>query len=258
MTCFDNRILILLSRSASSFHRVKVRVLDAIFALVFLLLINVILLTVWTIICPLKWTRDAVTNYDEFGRPRESYGYCASDGSAAFIVIVVLIAVVNALGLVFTNYQCYKTRLLPTAFNESFYVAATNVSILEAMILGLPILVIAQDTPSSSFIVKTVLVTVMCWAILLLLFVPKHSQRNAQEFWEKQGRSASQFFMESSATFNNTSTAFSKPRECAPGDDDSSELRTNDGSDAQGRRGLRVTRHDGYYVQTASRNAIRR
>jgi hypothetical protein len=133
-------------------------------------------------------------------------------------------ALVNGLGLLFTNYQGLKTRSLPTAFNESFYLAIANASVLEALILGIPILVLANDSPSTSFIVKAILVTLVCLCVLLPLFIPKHLQR------ENQARRATVKKPIQVSGLHSNGVQEIKPieEECL---------------------GTRITRHDDYYVQ---------
>jgi hypothetical protein len=167
--------------NGTQFRRIKVRVVDALFPLIILLTINVLLLTLWTIISPLRWERVFVESYDNFGRSRESYGICKTDDSLGSKVLISLIATVNILGLIFTNYQGYKTRNLPTSFDESFYVAVTNAALLESMILGFPVLYLVDDSPPSFFLVKAILISVVCLSILMPLFVPKHFRRNSDE-----------------------------------------------------------------------------
>ena len=182
---------------AAQFKRVQVRIVDAIFPLLILMTINVVLLLLWTFLSPLRWERVQIDNFDRFDRSRESYGTCKTDGSVESRVFFSLILAVNALGLVVSNYQGYRTRNLPTAFDESFYVAMTNAMLLEAFILGFPVLILVHDNPSASFIVKAILVSVVCLCILLPVFVPKHLRRNTKATREEQTRRSTNLPMSS-------------------------------------------------------------
>jgi hypothetical protein len=213
-----------LIRYGKQFRRVKVGITDAMLPLVVLMVCNISLLVVWTIMSPVTWERIQVANYDEFGRSVESYGRCEGDGSTTTNIIISLMAIVNGLGLLFTNYQGVKTRSLPTAFNESFYLTITNGSLLEALILGIPILVLAKDSPSTSFIVKAILVTLVCLCVLLPLFIPKHLQRgNESKRNSVKQPTRSKIYV--SNLFQETETV---PEDCV---------------------GTRITRHEHYYVQ---------
>jgi hypothetical protein len=211
-------------------RRVTISTTDAMFPLAILMVCNVSLLTVWTVMSPVAWNMIEVANYDEFGRSVESYGRCDGDGSVTTTIIISLMALVNGLGLLFTNYQGLKTRSLPTEFNESFFLAIANGSLLEALILGIPILVLANGSPSTSFIVKAMLVTLVCLCVLLPMFIPKHLQRKIQA--KKMISRKQSAIRESLRTSGNGSNFFQEiqeiPEECL---------------------GTRVTRHDGYYLQ---------
>jgi hypothetical protein len=206
------------------FRRVKVSVTDAMLPLAVLMGCNISLLVVWTVMSPVTWERIQVANYDEFGRSVESYGRCEGDGSTTTKIIMYLMAIVNGLGLLFTNYQGFKTRALPTAFNESFYLAIANASLLEALILGIPILVLANDSPSTSFIIKAILVTLVCLCVLLPLFIPKHLQRGS----ESKRNFVKQFLRKSNHGSNRFQDTETIPGDCL---------------------GTRITRHSHYYVQ---------
>lgn len=176
--------------NGAKFKRVQVRVIDALFPLAILSAVNVTLLTLWTILSPMRWERVKVDSFDDFGRSIESYGLCVTDGSMASNILLTLIIAANLLALVITNYQGFRTRNLPTAFDESFYVAVTNAMLLESLILGFPVFILVDDTPSASFIVKSILVSVICICILLPLFGPKHLKRNSTATREEQVRSS--------------------------------------------------------------------
>jgi gamma-aminobutyric acid type B receptor len=167
-------------KAGRSCRRADVKISEAIFPLLIFGGINVILLTCWTTISPLEWMREDLANYDRFARSRESSGRCQSEDSTVSLTISILIAAVSFLALVFTNYQCYLARDIPTDFNESLYVGITNVSLLEALILGAPILVLANEEPTKRFAVRSFMVTVFCFCILLPIFVPKQFRRLKQ------------------------------------------------------------------------------
>jgi gamma-aminobutyric acid type B receptor len=213
-----------LIKYGKQFRRIKVSVTDAMFPLAVLIVCNISLLIVWTVMSPVTWERIEVANYDEFGRSVESYGRCEGDGSTTTKIIVYLMAIVNGLGLLFTNYQGFKTRALPTAFNESFYLAIANASLLEALILGIPILVLANDSPSTRYIVKAILVTLVCLCVLLPLFIPKHLQRGNE--------SKRNYVKQSLHPTNHSSNLFQ----------DTVTI-------AEDCLGTRIARHDYYYVQ---------
>jgi gamma-aminobutyric acid type B receptor len=104
----------------------------------------------------------------------------------------------------FSNYQSYRARSLPSEFNETFYLAMTNLIILEGLVLGAPILFIVGDDPTSFMLIRSLLVSIICFAVLLPIFVPKFTHAEDVE-------SRRQVLNESSRAFSKrqSSRAFS-------------------------------------------------
>jgi len=142
--------------------------------------INYAVLLTWTIVAPLQWTRVLVDNFDSFGRRVESYGTCWATGSSPQFAFALTLFLINMLMVIFANYQSYLARHVPSDFNESVYVALSMASILEAMLLGLPITFLTLDSPSASFVVTSVVITIVCFAVLVPLFVPKYWKRSTR------------------------------------------------------------------------------
>jgi hypothetical protein len=61
---------------------------------------------------------------------------------------------------------------LPSEFNESRDVAVSMASLLEALLIGLPFVLISVK-PTAVFLSRAVILCVACLAILLPMFVPK-------------------------------------------------------------------------------------
>jgi hypothetical protein len=51
------------------------------------LIVDVVVLLIWTIVSPLQWTRTVISE-DQFGAPLESVGYCISDYWAIFAGVI--------------------------------------------------------------------------------------------------------------------------------------------------------------------------
>jgi hypothetical protein len=172
-------------------RRTHISVYEARFPLVVLGGINTVLLICWTATSPLKWVRVDLDSYDEYERTNESAGRCESDDSQVSLIIPILLAAVNVLALLFTNYQCYLARHVPSDFNEAHYVTITNASLLEVLILGVPILLVANQEPSIQFGVRSFIIAVLCFCILLPIFLPKFLRRqdkqelNVREAWKQ-------------------------------------------------------------------------
>ena len=199
-----------LFRNGKGFRRVKVKARDVILPFVILTGLNVILLTLWTVVAPMEWTRRWTADFDEYGRSVESYGTCyGGRDDVAQYVFMALILLVDIAAIVFALYQSYRARNLPTDFNESYYVSIATFSLLESMILGGPLLVLVRDNPSADFLIKSLLVTFVCSTILLFMFIPKYLQRNLREMRTTQGKGRAHRRMASRITAGNRFPSFS-------------------------------------------------
>lgn len=155
--------------SHPNMRRITLSAHDVMAPLVGLLVINVAVLTVWSVISPLQWTRE-VANTDKFDRTTESRGYCTSD---QFLPFVVLLAVVNMAALIFASYQSYLARGIATEFAESDHVARAIASMLLVSFVGIPTTVLVSDEPKARFFVTASIIFVICIAVLIFIIVPK-------------------------------------------------------------------------------------
>jgi hypothetical protein len=162
-------------RNAKKFRRVTIRPKDVLLPFVVLTVLNMIILITWTIVAPLRWDR-VIVEEDMFGQPVESRGTCLhavkSRENTETTFLCLLIAV-NAMALLFSNYQSYRARKLPSEFNETLYLAMTNLVLLEGMVLGAPIIFLVGDDPASFMLIRSLLVSIICLAVLVPMFVPK-------------------------------------------------------------------------------------
>lgn len=133
-------------KEAMGMHRVKIAPSDVMLPFALLMMTNVLILTAWTVTSPLTWSHIAVdNNFDMFGRAVETYGACQShiqegDGLNLSNMFAVFLTVINGLVVVYAYYQSYLTRDMPTQFNESYYLSLCIAIMIEAFLLGVPIL----------------------------------------------------------------------------------------------------------------------
>ena len=157
--------------NAARFKRIKVRVQDVLEPFCTILLFNGIFLLVWTLLDPLYWERvDAGRNEDG---TIESYGRCVSKGKVSLAMLGLLVGV-NIMALLFANVLAYQTRNLAVAFNESQYVGVAVFSIFEALLFGVPIVILVYTNPVASYMVRVLWVFVVCMVVLGFMFVPKY------------------------------------------------------------------------------------
>ena len=166
------------------FRRVVVRPKDVLYPFAILMSANIAILTAWTIVDPLRWTRVELANYfDIFDRPSDSVAYCRGSDSTTSYFIFMYVGI-NVVALIFANYQSYVARKYPSAYNEGYYIALSVGFLLEACLLGIPVIYLVKDTPSQVFLVKSIFITMLCLLILLPLFIPKYLARNEMEMKE--------------------------------------------------------------------------
>ena len=168
----------ILAKEAVRMNRVDVQLRDVLLPFLMLMMTNVSFLTAWTVEAPLVWTRVLVDNYDTFGRSVETYGICkgqVNDASGAdlSIIFISLIAVVNGLVMGVAYYQAYVTRHMPDDFKDSVYASLCMAIMLEALLLGFPIMFLVYTNPTEYFLLRVLVVAAFCIAILGTNFVPK-------------------------------------------------------------------------------------
>ena len=151
-------------------RRVVVKEKDVIIPLIVLLTLNLILLIVWTLVDPRYWER--VSDGRSESGDVISYGQCASPGTTS-VVTGSLLLVVNFVALALANFQSYRNRNIVTDFNEGQYIGLIMISFIQLLLIGAPILVIAQSNPSANYIVSTLLVFLVCMSVLGLTYIPK-------------------------------------------------------------------------------------
>lgn len=121
---------------------------------------------------PLEWARTPL-EIDEFERTLESKGSCVSVNNRSTIFLVLLI-LINFASFLLSGIQSYGARELPSSFNESFYIAVSNFIILEAFLVGVPLLYVLNLNNTGAFMaVDCWVVATVALAVLLPMFIPK-------------------------------------------------------------------------------------
>jgi len=180
--------IFLIYRNSRKFRRVQIKVKDVIIPFVVLLLMNVGILTAWSVIDPLVHRRQEIDNVDHFGRTTETYSVCVpasgaqEDGGARvpWEFLGPLLSL-NFVALALSNYLAFKSRDLPSQFNESSYTWLTMASLLETFIVAVPIVFVVWDDPSARFIAQSVLLVLFCLAVLLPTFIPKYTNKDSRK-----------------------------------------------------------------------------
>ena len=79
-------------------------------------------------------------------------------------------------------YQAYRARAVQVEFGESTYIALIILSLLQALFIGTPLLVMSSDNPSALYFIKAAVLFITSMAVLSLMFVPKlmHVRRQSK------------------------------------------------------------------------------
>lgn len=141
-------------------------------AILFLVL-NILVLVLWTSLSPLRWERFLVGNVDKFNRDLESVGFCITAEEDGWGPYVWTLLSINLAMVLVANYQAYRSRKMSIEFSESQYVAMIMAALLQAFLIGIPLLAMVANDPVSFFIVKSLLVFVVCIVVIVCMFVPK-------------------------------------------------------------------------------------
>jgi len=152
-------------KAATSFRRVKVSVKDVLPPLIALLFLNCLFLSIWMIFDPLRWIRISTDQFNTRGK-------CKSEGVVSTIMLT-LICLVDLSAVLLANVEAYRSRNVSIEFSESRYIAFCMASILQISIVGLPLLLVVQDNPTAKYFLETCIITIFCFSILLLIFIPK-------------------------------------------------------------------------------------
>lgn len=149
--------------------RLKILPRDLYLPLFGLLGANILCLMSWTIWEPIEYIRKAHPGTDEWNRVISTYGVCEV-GSKAFGFVLITI---NLSAVIIANWQAYEARHIRSEFSESKYIALSMVCVLQAVLTGIPILLLTTELPQIHYVVACMTVSVCCLSIIMLIFIPK-------------------------------------------------------------------------------------
>lgn len=161
-----NRII----HAKATLSRMKVETTDVLGPFFFLLTCNILVLTLWTILDPLTYTRNENEGTDYWNRVISTHGSCQSDRAPTFLVPL---AGINWSVIVIACYQAYEARSIKSEFSEAKYIGLALFSLFQAFITGVPVLVIVRDMPQAYYISLSLMITLLSLAVLVLIFLPK-------------------------------------------------------------------------------------
>lgn len=176
------RINILMA-SAAKFRRVQVNARDVLLPMAVLLALNIVFMTVWTAVDPMFFQRSQRCGSDAF----TSFGNCVVGAGPVSVAMAGSVAGVNFLAIVLANIQAFKARKINTEFSESSSIGLAMGSMMQIFIVGIPLVFLVNDSPPAKYFILVSMISVICFSVLLLMFVPK---MRAMSKFRKQRREA--------------------------------------------------------------------
>lgn len=160
-----------LFKSSKTGSRTQVSEKDAIALPAVAIILNNIILICWTVLDPLTYKRDFELGTDLWNRDFASNGFCRSENEIAWLIPLGLI---NLGLMIITCYQAWEARDIQSEFAESKWIGLAVFSMSQGFLTGIPIVIaVAKTQPETFYLTITMLIFVVCMAVLLLIFLPK-------------------------------------------------------------------------------------
>ena len=159
----------LVFQAARTFVRKQVGVKDVVSIMVAVIVLQAIVLIAWNVADPLIWQREVLME-DNNGYPTRSIGTCSSTNGLAFLIPLI---VIDALMLVYALYLCFVTRKVSAEFQEVTWITASILSILQILVLSIPILVIVDADNNAFYFVRVAVIFLVSSTVTMLIFFPK-------------------------------------------------------------------------------------
>ncbi|KAL7546238.1 hypothetical protein ACHAWF_009574 [Thalassiosira exigua] len=176
----------MLFKAATSFIRKTIGFKDVAMIMVVVIALQFVILLCWQIVDPMSWRREVLLT-DGNGYPTKSVGYCTSDNILYFLMPLVI---VDGLMLFYALYLCFVTRNVPSEFQEGNWITASVLSIIQILILAIPILVIVDNDTNAFYFVRAVVIFLMSSTVTMLIFFPKIYRLHYSETNRRRGAGA--------------------------------------------------------------------
>ena len=75
--------------------------------------------------------------------------------------------------LLYSLYLCFKTRKISSEYHEATWITASVLSIMQILVLAIPILIISGSNNDAFYFVRAAAVFLISSTVTLLIFVPK-------------------------------------------------------------------------------------
>lgn len=150
--------------------RIQVSEMDVLAPFAVLLGSNIVVLVCWTVLDPLTYVRQEDAGTDYWNRVISTYGACRSDSVVPYLVSL---AFINLSVVGTACWQAFQARDIESEFSEAKYIGLAVASMFQAFLTGIPVVVVVRDWPQAFYLVLSLMIFLLCMAILLLIFLPK-------------------------------------------------------------------------------------
>ena len=159
----------LVFQASRNFVRKKVGIKDVASIMVAVIALQAIVLIAWNVVDPLLWRREVLFE-DNNGFPTKSIGTCSSNNGLAFLIPLI---VIDALMLFYALYLCFVTRKVSAEYQEGTWITASILSIIQILVLSIPILVIVDNDNNAFYFVRVAVIFLVSSTVTVLIFFPK-------------------------------------------------------------------------------------
>ena len=157
-------------KASAKMNHVKVSKTKWIKEILAAVLFNIAIVAIWQYQFPVSYQRKVLRRSELDGLPLESSGSCTGEN---YGLATILILVFHGFILMIGNYVCFLTRKYDNMVNEARDISIALFNPMQLMLVGAPLLVIAQDDPSFFYLLQSGLVTVNAVIVLLITFAVK-------------------------------------------------------------------------------------
>lgn len=154
----------------SSHVRIEISIWHVLAPFAVLMGCNVLVLTLWTILDPLTYTRNFDEGTDFWNRDLASYGVCQSDKAEVY---TSLLAMINLSIVAIACWQAFEARSIKSEFSEAKYIGIAMFSVFQAFLTGIPVVIVARESPQAYYLVLTSMIFLLSMVLLSLIFIPK-------------------------------------------------------------------------------------
>jgi 7 transmembrane sweet-taste receptor of 3 GCPR len=148
------------------FSRRKVEVKHVAGPMLALVLAALLILSLWTALDPLEWTRVEIN--EDTG---ESFGRCSQEHLKVFVPLLMIVVLIPTL---LTLYMAWKTKDVDEAYSESKWIFALIILQLQIILFAVPIIALIRDVSTDGrYLGLVVIFWTFPMSTLALIILPK-------------------------------------------------------------------------------------